>query len=58
MEKLRAIYGLHGIALSGYGMEEDLSRSAAAGFVAHLIKPLSIAELRRVLAANGSRQAE
>lgn len=53
MEKLRATYGLRGVALSGYGMEEDLKRSSAAGFVTHLIKPVAIAELRRVLASLG-----
>ncbi|HEX2852544.1 MAG TPA: chemotaxis protein CheB [Opitutaceae bacterium] len=51
MEKLRAAYGLRGIALSGYGMEEDIARSRDAGFITHLVKPVSIAELRRVLAA-------
>jgi signal transduction histidine kinase/CheY-like chemotaxis protein len=49
MEKLRSAYGLSGIALSGYGMEEDLVRSRAAGFVTHLVKPVAIADLRRAL---------
>jgi CheY-like chemotaxis protein len=42
--------GLHGIAMSGYGMEEDLQRSRAAGFTAHLVKPVSIAALEKALA--------
>ncbi|MEO7798042.1 MAG: PAS domain S-box protein, partial [Opitutaceae bacterium] len=50
MEKLRATYGLRGIALSGYGMAEDLVRSSAAGFVIHLVKPVRIADLRSALA--------
>lgn len=33
---------LLGIALSGYGMGDDLHRSQAAGFSAHLVKPVSI----------------
>jgi PAS domain S-box-containing protein len=41
---------LIGIALSGYGMEEDLYRSRAAGFATHLIKPIQIGDLERVLA--------
>ncbi|MDB6170375.1 MAG: hypothetical protein JWM88_3239, partial [Verrucomicrobia bacterium] len=53
MEKLRANYGLRGVALSGYGMEDDLSRSHAAGFVTHLIKPVAIADLRRALGSLG-----
>ncbi|HEV2293534.1 MAG TPA: ATP-binding protein [Tepidisphaeraceae bacterium] len=32
MRELRQQYGLRGIALSGYGMEEDLQRSRDAGF--------------------------
>lgn len=51
MEKLRTNYGLKGVALTGYGMEEDVVRSRAAGFVAHLIKPIRIAELRLTLAS-------
>ena len=33
--------GLRGIALSGYGMEDDLRKSREAGFERHLIKPVS-----------------
>jgi CheY-like chemotaxis protein len=36
--------------MSGYGMEEDLQRSRAAGFSAHLVKPISIAALEKTLA--------
>lgn len=49
MARLRATHGLRGIALSGYGMEEDIAQSREAGFVAHLVKPVAIAELRRKL---------
>jgi signal transduction histidine kinase len=49
MEQLRARHGLRGIALSGYGMDEDRRRTSAAGFIAHLIKPVQIKELRGVL---------
>ena len=37
--------GLHGIALSGFGMEGDLRRSAAAGFSLHLVKPIPVSKL-------------
>jgi CheY-like chemotaxis protein len=50
MAKLRELHGLRGIAITGYGMEEDIARSYQAGFVGHLVKPVSIAELRRALA--------
>jgi len=49
MEELRATHGLRGIVLSGYGMEEDLRRSREAGFVAHLVKPVDMNDLRRAL---------
>ncbi|MCF3650562.1 hybrid sensor histidine kinase/response regulator [Synoicihabitans lomoniglobus] len=41
---------LEGIALSGYGMEEDLKRSQRHGFVLHLTKPLEIDQLDQALA--------
>ena len=40
---------LRGIALSGYGMEEDLQRSREAGFVRHLVKPVDFDQLARAL---------
>ena len=49
MGKLRAAYGLRGIALSGYGMDDDLRRSHEAGFQAHLTKPIDFAQLERAL---------
>lgn len=51
MEKLRDQYGLQGIALTGYGMEGDVERSQKAGFVAHLIKPVDLNQLRRTITA-------
>jgi PAS domain S-box-containing protein len=49
MMKLRERHGLRGIALSGYGMEEDTERTREAGFIAHLIKPVDFNQLRRTL---------
>jgi Signal transduction histidine kinase len=51
MRELRTKHALRGIALSGYGMNEDIARSSDAGFVAHLTKPVAIAELRHVIAS-------
>jgi signal transduction histidine kinase len=39
------------IALSGYGQVEDRQRSAAAGFDAHLVKPVDLDALKRALTA-------
>ncbi|MEZ0267431.1 MAG: response regulator [Phycisphaerae bacterium] len=45
MRQLRDQYGLKGIALSGYGQDEDVRESRAAGFVEHLVKPVDFARL-------------
>jgi len=38
------------VALTGYGQDRDLATSLAAGFDAHLVKPVDPEELRHVLA--------
>ena len=51
MAELRLIKpSLPGIALSGYGMEEDVARSQAAGFSIHLVKPITIGVLEAAIA--------
>jgi CheY-like chemotaxis protein len=50
MRKLRERYGLSGIALSGYGMDEDRAASKAAGFVEHFTKPVDSERLRSAVA--------
>ncbi len=52
MNELREAYGLSGIALTGYGMEEDVQQSKRTGFVAHLTKPVRIQSLDEALAAS------
>jgi CheY-like chemotaxis protein len=37
------------IALTGYGMEEDIRRSREAGFTAHLTKPIDFAKLESMI---------
>jgi CheY-like chemotaxis protein len=49
MIKLRDNYGLKGIALTGYGMEQDAKRSLASGFVLHLVKPVNVQSLEKAL---------
>jgi signal transduction histidine kinase len=41
---------LSGIALTGYGMEGDIDRSNAAGFIIHLTKPINVRALEAALA--------
>lgn len=38
-----------GIALSGYGMEDDIARSRAAGYMEHLTKPVSAHVLQQAV---------
>lgn len=45
MEESRDRWHVKGIALTGYGMEEDVNRSYSAGFSAHLTKPIRIESL-------------
>jgi two-component system CheB/CheR fusion protein len=49
MKQIRDRHGIKGIALSGYGMEEDLRRSREAGFLDHIIKPVNVSQLVAVL---------
>jgi CheY-like chemotaxis protein len=42
-------YPVRGIALSGFGMEEDVKKSREAGFDHHLTKPVTFDRLRAVL---------
>lgn len=37
------------VALTGYGQEEDRRRTRSAGFSAHLVKPVQLDDLRRVV---------
>ncbi|MEY2560232.1 MAG: hypothetical protein QOG51_647 [Verrucomicrobiota bacterium] len=46
MRSLRDSQGLRGIALSGFGTDDDVAASMAAGFAAHLIKPVDWEHLR------------
>jgi signal transduction histidine kinase len=58
MAELRSRPGLAGIVLTGYGMSHDVDRSLAAGFITHITKPVSAAELDRALSlANAATRA-
>ncbi|MFT3870682.1 MAG: response regulator [Nibricoccus sp.] len=49
MSELRDRCGLRGIAITGYGMEEDVRKGRLAGFCAHLTKPVSVEALDQAL---------
>jgi PAS domain S-box-containing protein len=57
MRDIRARQSIPGIALSGFGMEEDLEKSRAVGFVDHLIKPVNVDRLQAALREIASRKS-
>jgi signal transduction histidine kinase/ActR/RegA family two-component response regulator len=50
MIELRDRYGLEGIAVTGYGMEDDLQRTREAGFREHLVKPVTLNQITAAIA--------
>jgi PAS domain S-box-containing protein len=57
MKQLRS-QGIKGIALSGYGMDQDHRRSREAGFLDHVVKPVDIHRLVAVIERVCSRRLE
>ncbi|MGV3660290.1 MAG: ATP-binding protein [Prosthecobacter sp.] len=49
MRRIRALRRVPGIAMSGYGTDDDLQRSVEAGFSEHLTKPVEFAALQRAI---------
>ena len=49
MRELKLRYGLRGIALSGYGMKDDIQNSIDAGFSRHITKPVDWGELKAAI---------
>jgi PAS domain S-box-containing protein len=49
IRQLLARRPIKAIALSGYGMEDDVLQSEAAGFLAHLTKPVDLRRLEEVI---------
>jgi signal transduction histidine kinase/ActR/RegA family two-component response regulator len=49
MQELSSTRNLRGIALSGFGMESDVTRAHAAGFSEHLTKPINFDRLEEAI---------
>ena len=49
MQKITALHPVKGIAMSGFGMDEDIKRSREAGFSDHLVKPVDIIQLDQAI---------
>lgn len=49
MRELKSRYGLKGICLSGFGLDDDIRQSRAAGFIAHITKPVDLIRLESLI---------
>ena|SRR6266480_4380198 len=49
MKRIRQECPIPGIALTGYGMGDDLQKSVEAGFADHILKPIDAHQLEAVL---------
>ena len=49
MRRLRARRAVTGIALSGFGRDEDIRRIREAGFAGHLTKPVDLRRLEAII---------
>ncbi len=49
--------GIRLVALTGYGQAEDIARTRAAGFDAHLVKPVDFEALERAIVPEASKSA-
>lgn len=56
MKHMASKFGIAGIAISGFGQEEDLRRSREAGFAMHLTKPVSMQNLLTAINSMGQGQ--
>jgi signal transduction histidine kinase len=49
IRQLQKRHSVRGIAVSGFGMEEDLNSSRSAGFLEHLVKPVDLSKLEAAI---------
>jgi PAS domain S-box-containing protein len=49
IQKIKSRYSIKGIAMSGYGLEEDVRKSREAGFSDHVVKPANIDRLEQTI---------
>ena len=56
IREVRAHQSIPGIAMSGYGTEEDMRRSYEAGFSEHLVKPVNLDKLKAAIRRVGENR--
>ena len=49
LAEIRTLYPIRGVALSGYGMPQDVERCLNAGYLHHILKPASVQRIEEVL---------
>ena len=54
MRTLNAERPLFGIALTGFGMDDDIRKSRDAGFKYHLVKPIDLNKLDTLIQQNAA----
>ena len=57
LKKRPGLHRTHLVALTGYGQETDRQQSAAAGFDAHLVKPIDMTALEAMMRAWSQKDA-
>ena len=57
MEHIREQHDIPGIALSGFGMQQDIERSKQAGFREHLTKPVNFGQLQAAISRHSRAAA-
>jgi CheY-like chemotaxis protein len=49
MKDLLKLYPIKAIAVTGYGFPNEIAEARAAGFHMHLLKPIDVAKLRKLI---------
>ena len=49
MSSLKAVYGMRGVCVTGYGMDDDIKMSKEAGFDIHVVKPVDMQALQNAI---------
>ena len=57
LRRIRKTRRIQAVAVSGFGMEEDVERSREAGFLDHLTKPVSLERLQEAILQAGSQSS-
>ena len=58
MRTLREKHRIAAVAMSGFGMRADVDKSKAAGFLSHLVKPITGEELEEAIHAAAETKRE